>query len=436
MHLTLIEVANFKRLKAVRLEPSATGLTVIGGRNGAGKTSVLDAIAFALGGAKYKPTNPKREEAIGDTVIHVETDDGLVIERKGKNSELTVTDSTGKRHGQALIDSLISKLAIDLPQFLNANDKQKAEILLQILGIGDELAKLEREEKSKYDTRTTVGRMAEQKKKAAADMPYHDDVPDEPVSVKELIAQQQEILGRNGVKQKLADDLEANKRHLATYKAQLKEITETVKRLEANIAEAESADLEMEDTSELEAQIADFEETNRKIAENAAKRQREEEADDLSDQYDTLTQEIDEIRAKRMKLLDGCDLPYPGLTVENGTLLLDGKAWDCCSGSQQLIVGCAIASRINPSCGFVLMDKLEQLDLETLTEFGEWLEQNNLQCLATRVSTNTDGECSLVIQDGEALGEKVKIPMPKKSVAKPKAEPKPEPKELGDDDYE
>lgn len=432
MKITLLEISNFKRLRALRLEPNESGLTVIGGRNGQGKTSVLDAIAFALGGEKYRPSNPKREDAIGEASIHIETDDGLVIERKGKNADLTVTDSTGKRHGQTLINSLISKLAIDLPQFLNVNDKQKADILLQILGIGDKLAKLEREEKAKYDTRTTVGRMAEQKKKAAADMPYYEDVPDEPVSIKELIAQQQEILVRNGVKQQLSDDLEANKRHLATYKAQLKEITEAVKRLEANIAEAESADLTMEDTSELEAQIADFEETNRKISENAAKRRREEEADDLSDQYDALTKEIEDIRKARIALLDGCDLPYPGLTVEDGTLLLDGKAWDCMSGSQQMIVGAAIALRLNPKCKFVRLDKLEQLDLETLGEFNDWLVENGLQAIATRVSTNTDGECSVVIEDGEAQGEKVNIPMPKKNVAKPKAEPK----ELGDDDYE
>ena len=434
MKIMSLQMENVKRIRAIRLEPSADGLTIIGGKNAQGKTSVLDGIAYALGGEKYKPSNLRREGAVADTVIHIETDDGLVIERKGKNSNLTVTDKDGKRHGQAILDAVISKLAIDLPKFLLAKDKEKADILLQILGIGDELAKLEREEKAKYDTRTTVGRMAEQKKKAAADMPYHDDVPDEPVSVKELIAQQQEILGRNGVKQKFIDDLEANKRHLATYKAQLKEISEAVKRLEASIAEAESADLEMEDTAELEAQIADFEETNRKISENAAKRQREEEADDLSDQYDTLTKEIEEIRDKRLKLLDGCDLPYPGLTVENGVLLLDGKAWDCMSGAQQMIVGCAIASRLNSNCKFVLLDKLEQLDLETLAEFDNWLKENDLQCIATRVSTGE--ECALVIEDGEAQGEKVKIPMPKKSVAKPKAEPKPEPKELGDDDYE
>ena len=418
---------NVKRIRAIRLEPSVDGLTIIGGKNAQGKTSVLDGIAYALGGEKYAPSNLRREGAIADTVIHIETDDGLVIERKGKNASLTVTDRDGKRHGQAILDAIIGKMAIDLPKFLNANDKAKADTLLQILGIGDDLAKLEREEKAKYDTRTTVGRMAEQKKKAAADMPWHDDVPEKKLSVEKLIEQQQEVLGRNGVKQKLRDDIEANKRHLATYKAQLKEITEAIARLEENIAKAESSDLELEDVSELKSKIANFEAINEKIAENQAKLRREEEAADLSDQYDSLTVEINEIRKKRMELLNGCDLPYPGLTVEEGILKLDGKAWDCMSGAQQMIVGCAIASRLNPKCKFVLLDKLEQLDLETLAEFDNWLKENDLQCIATRVSTGE--ECSLIIEDGEALGDKVTIPMPKKAT-------KPITKELGDDDYE
>ena len=418
---------NVKRIRAIRLEPSVDGLTIIGGKNAQGKTSVLDGIAYALGGEKYAPSNLRREGAIADTVIHIETDDGLVIERKGKNASLTVTDRDGKRHGQAILDAIIGKMAIDLPKFLNANDKAKADTLLQILGIGDDLAKLEREEKAKYDTRTTVGRMAEQKKKAAADMPWHDDVPEKKLSVEKLIEQQQEVLGRNGVKQKLRDDIEANKRHLATYKAQLKEITEAIARLEENITKAESSDLELEDVSELKSKIANFEAINEKIAENQAKLRREEEAADLSDQYDSLTVEINEIRKKRMELLNGCDLPYPGLTVEEGILKLDGKAWDCMSGAQQMIVGCAIASRLNPKCKFVLLDKLEQLDLETLAEFDNWLKENDLQCIATRVSTGE--ECSLIIEDGEALGDKVTIPMPKKAT-------KPITKELGDDDYE
>ena len=437
MKLTLIEIANLKRLKAVRLEPNENGLTVIGGRNGQGKTSVLDAIAYALGGEKFRPTSLRRDGAIAETKIHIETDDGLVIERKGKNSDLSVYDSTGKRQGQRLIDTLVSKLAIDLPKFLNQNDREKADTLLQILGIGDTLDQIDREIKAKYDTRTVVGRQADQKKKAADDMPYHEDLPDEPVSVKELIDRQQEVLGRNGVKERLKRDLESNRRRVESYRAQLKEIEATVSQLEKAIADAERQDLTLEDTSELEQQIAEHEETNRLIAENAAKRQREEEATDLSDQYDALTAEIDALRAKKYDILKNAELPFPGLSVnDDGALTLDGKAWDCMSGSQQMIVGSAIASRLNPDCKFVLLDKLEQLDLDTLEQFDAWLVKNGLQALATRVSTNSDGECSLVIEDGEVKddGEKPTVKLAKKATAKPakKAEPKP----LTDDDYE
>lgn len=429
---------NVKRIRAIRLEPSPDGLTVIGGRNAQGKTSVLDGIAYALGGEKYRPTNIKREGAVGDAVIHIETDDGLVIERKGKDSKLTVTDKDGKRHGnaQSMLDAIISKLAIDLPKFLNSKDKEKADTLLQILGIGDELAKLEREEKAKYDTRTAVGRMKDQKKKAADDMPYNEDVPDEPVSVADLIKQQQEILARNGIKEEHRLNLDNLKRQLDDVRRQIKSYEDSIasfRRTEAKLAEsvneAEGEDFTLESTEELESQIADFEETNRKIGENAAKKKREEEADELSDEYDSLTKDIEEIRGKRLALLDGCDLPYPGLTVENGVLLLDGKAWDCMSGAQQMIVGCAIASRLNPNCKFVLLDKLEQLDLETLHEFDKWLQENGLQCIATRVSSGE--ECKLIIEDGEAAGEKLSIPMPKSA---PKA--KPETDELSDEDYE
>ena len=56
-----LELEKVKRVKAVKLEPTANGLTVVGGKNNQGKTSVLDAITWALGGEKYKPSQPERE---------------------------------------------------------------------------------------------------------------------------------------------------------------------------------------------------------------------------------------------------------------------------------------------------------------------------------------------------------------------------------------
>ena len=69
------------------------------------------------------------------------------------------------------------------------------------------------------------------------------------------------------------------------------------------------------------------------------------------------------------------------------------------SSSEQLRVSTAIVRALNPQCGFVLMDQLEQMDLQTMQEFGEWLHEEGLQVIATRVS---DGdECQIIIEEGE-----------------------------------
>lgn len=409
MKITSLELANVKRIKALRLEPTENGLTVIGGKNGQGKTSVLDAIAYAFGGAKYKPTNLKREGAVGDTIIHIETDNGLIIERKGKNAALTVTDKEGTRHGQAILDALISDLAINLPKFHNASTQDKAKILLRTLGIEEELLALEEVEKAKFNTRTIIGREADRKKKAAADMPWFEDAPKTKMSIKELLEKQQEVLTRNGERAKARQELTNYKNRLEQLKAKeelmrqdMFRIGEEIAGLTAAITTAKEVDAD-EDTSELEAQIANFEAINEKVKANEERTRREAEADILQDQYDSLTAEIEEIRQKKLSLLANAKFPISGLAIENGELTYDGKSWDCMSGSQQLIVDCAIASKLNPECRVVLLDKLEQLDLETLTEFGKWLETQDLQCIATRVSTGD--ECTLIIEDGSPKEE-------------------------------
>ena len=101
-----------------------------------------------------------------------------------------------------------------------------------------------------------------------------------------------------------------------------------------------------------------------------------------------------------MALLEGAKMPLPGLSVEDGELTMNGKKWDCMSSSEQLRAAVAIVKSVKPECGFVLIDKLEQLDLDTLNEFGAWLEAENLQAIATRVSTGE--ECSIIIEDGRA----------------------------------
>ena len=410
--INTLELENIKRIRAVRIEPSQNGLTVIGGRNNQGKTSVLDAIAWALGGNKFRPSQAQREGSLVPPHLKIQLSNGLVVERKGKNSDLKVTDPAGNRSGQQLLDEFIEQLALDLPKFLNASGREKAETLLQIIGVKDRLEELERAETQLYNQRHTIGQMADRKAKFARELPQWDDVPEEPVSVSELIRQQQEILARNGENQRKrarAAQLE-NQVHLMQERVdnlaqQLQEASEQCAAAMRDLATAQKSaeDLQDESTAQLEQNIRDIEALNVKIRANLDKEKAEDDARQYRDQYDSLSQEIDRVRNARMDLLNNAHLPLPGLSVENHELTYNGQQWDNMSGSDQLRVATAIVRRLNPECGFVLLDKLEQMDVETLREFGEWLEQEGLQAIATRVSTGS--ECSIIIEDGYDKGQ-------------------------------
>lgn len=408
-------IENVKRVKAVQFEPSADGLTIIGGRNGQGKTSVLDAIAWALGGNNYKPSVPERDGALVPPNLHIELSNGLIVERKGKNSTLKVTDPEGNKSGQQLLNEFVSTLALDLPKFINGSDKDKADSLLKILGIGDVLAQLDTKENQLYAQRTEVGRIADRKKKAADEMPMYPNVPKEPVSATELIKQQQEILARNGENEQKRQNAARYERMLAEAQIAFDEAKAALQKAEQDCLTARKSaeDLHDESTAELEKNLAEIEALNIKIRANSTKEAAEVEANNLQQEYDGLTEQIESVREERNKLLDSAELPLPGLSVKDGKLIYNNMPWDGMSGSDQLKVATAIVRKLNPQCGFVLMDKLEQMDLETLQEFGAWLKQEGLQVIATRVSTGD--ECSIIIEDGMVKGdtEAVKEKAPK-----------------------
>lgn len=401
--ISTLEFENVKRIKAVALEPSANGLTVIGGKNNQGKTSVLDAICWALGGEKYRPSKAQREGAVIPPSLKVTLSNGIVVERKGKNSALKVTDMNGNKSGQQLLNSFIEAFALDLPQFMNSTSKEKANTLLQIIGVGDKLYELEREEKTKYDERTAIGRIADQKAKFAAEMTSYEGVPEIPISASELIAEQQAILARNGENQRLRQRKEQCDRELEQARQALDEAKRRYVQAQADAATAAKSaeNLQDESTAELEKSIADVELINAKVRANLDKEKAEEEAKAYSDQYAALTSEIEEIRKEKYELLNSAELPLPGLSVSDGELTYEGQKWDNMSGSQQLYVATAIVRKLNPECGFVLLDKLEQMDADTLREFGVWLESEGLQAIATRVSTGD--ECSIIIEDGYSV---------------------------------
>ena len=409
-----LEIENIKRVKAVKIEPTLNGLTIVGGNNNQGKTSILDAIAWGLGGNKYKPSEPQRQGSIVPPYLNIVLSNGLIVERKGKNSDLKVIDPNGDKSGQQILNSFVEELAIDLPKFMDMTNKEKANTLLSIVGVGETLYALEQQEKEVYNKRHAIGQIADQKKKYAKEQPYFTDAPKELISATELIMQQQEILTRNGENQSKRRRHEEIKRlhmqqaqEIDRLKRELKAMQEAYDQTAADldIAVKSITELVDESTAELENNIRNIDEINRKVRANLDKDRAEEDANEYRIEYDKLTSDLDSIRDEKTNLLHNANLPLEGLTVEDGELLYNGQRWDNMSGSDQLKVSTAIVRKLKPECGFILLDKLEQMDMDTLKEFGTWLEQEDLQAIATRVSTGD--ECSILIEDGYVVGDTI-----------------------------
>ena len=312
MKINSFEIENVKRVRTVTYEPTPNGLTVIGGKNGQGKTSILDAIAWALGGAKFAPSNPEREGAANPPHIKITLDNGLVVERKGKNSDLTVTDPSGRRYGQKLLDDFIEVLALDLPKFMQASDKEKAETLLKIIGVGDQLKAMDQEYDRLYNQRRALGQMATMKSKYAEGLPEYTDAPNQPVSATELINENAAILARNGENARKRDQLKEIilERERATNELQM--LMDRMSQLQSQIAGAQAKldqlthdqeiasktveELIDESTDEIQAKLHDIDEINTKVRANMAKEQAKEEAHQLNEQYNGLTEQIEKQR--------------------------------------------------------------------------------------------------------------------------------------------
>lgn len=412
--ITSFQVENTKRVRAVKLEPTANGLTIIGGNNEQGKTSVLDAICWALGGNKYKPSNAQRDGSLAPPAIKIKLSNGLVVERKGKNSDLKITDPTGQKQGQKLLDSFVSQFALNLPKFLQYSNKEKALELLKILGLEQELKQLDQKEKQLYENRRIVGQDRDRKKKYIEELPYYSDAPAEFISASELIKQQQDILAINGENQRKRNNLSKLKNDVGYLNEQIDSIDERIRLLQIRkdnfvkdlektnndikIAEMSAKDLHDLSTKELEQQIQNIETINMQVQTNKEYDRAKDEFEQFDTQYVDLTDKIENVRKNKLDLLKNANLPLAELSIEDSELIYKGKKWDCMSGSDQLKVTVAIVKQLNTDCKFVLMDKLEQFDLTQLNNFNEYLIKEGLQVIATRVSTGN--ECSIIIEDG------------------------------------
>ena len=404
--ITQLRIEDVKRVEAVELTPAASGLTVIGGNNCQGKSSVLDAIMAALLGEKYTPTNAVRDGAEKGE-ISLSLSNGIEVVRTftAKGAYLKVSDPEGKRAGQQLLNGLMAELALNLGGFMRADSRAKAKTLLDALGINtqpfeERLRKLEAE-------RLLKGRERDRAKGHAESLPYHAEAGSEPLDGHAMVQQMEQALQHNAAVRQARDEAgmlafklqKANQRvdelqrTLDAAKAEARELFER-----SAMAQQAADSATPVDTTTLQREVQQIDAHNAMVRDNLAREKAFADAQAMGEEWRAIDQQVTQVREELRSMLDGGKLPLPGLTIEEGELRYGGRAWDCMSGAERLQVATAVVHLLNPRCGFVLLDGLEQMDLPTLRTFTAWLRERRLQAIGTRVSTGA--ECTIIIEDG------------------------------------
>src|SRR4030095_1636061 len=161
MKIVKLKAENIKKLVAVEITP-AGNLVQITGKNAAGKTSVLDAIYWALAGGENIQEQPIRQ---GEDHATFELDRGEMVVRRTFNSKdggattaLTIENKDGLRFKspQTLLDGLLGRLSFDPLAFMRQEPRRQIETLRTLTGV--DLSKLDAMRQKIYDERTEVNR--------------------------------------------------------------------------------------------------------------------------------------------------------------------------------------------------------------------------------------------------------------------------------------
>jgi len=364
-----LHAENVMRIGLVDLKPDATGAIVIGGQNEAGKSSLINSIMFALGGASSMPERPVREGR-KESVVELHTQ-SLNIRRLIKPDgstrvEVTGKDGLGLGTGQAVLDCLFTDLTFDPLAFLRMKPAEQVEALRSMTGL--DFTALESKRAELYEKRRLANADHDRVKARLASIPeFPKDTPAAEQSMSALAAEVEKAQQLHSLRADILRKAGELRNGLVRFLPACIELAGAkIKLPDADIVPAldkMAQALPMgPDPDKARAALASAEATNRHVRNKLEAAKLKEEADKLERQSKNLTYEIDEIDAEKDKRTKAATLPVDGLAFDNARLLYKGLPFEQASYAVKLKVSFSMAMAMNPKLRICLIRDGAMLD--------------------------------------------------------------------------
>ena len=452
MQVLTYSAHNVLGVKDIKFDLAGRHLFLVGGANGQGKSSALTALIMALAGKSGMTDYPEialrkgqkqgkvsikltgDSELMEDNYITVE----LSLRQKASGQvveEFKVLDSAGEEAPtpRKLLQDLFNLRAFDPLAFEKMKPKEKATLVQKMLGL--DLSKFDREYNKVFEKRTDLGRDG---KKLAAQLEAakkHEDAPAEEVKVVDLMTELEKLHGRSAERlemAKLANDLSVEQKKLRKQADELVEqiatLQQTLENTRSKIAGAEIAEKNaieainaLPDPSVeiavVKEKIAQADETNRKVRENAARERLEEEYKKAKVEYQKLTDSLTKIQDERAEAVSKAPWPMPGMELNEDGLLMNGLPFEQASTSQRIMASVKVGMALNPKLRLLLCQHGSDLDNDTLDALEKSAKEHDFQLLIELVTRSKEDEdrCSVIIADGEVVGATVASDMDESS---------------------
>lgn len=399
-----LKIENFMRIRVAEIEPNGSIVTVTG-RNGQGKSSVLDAIAAVFGGPDKKNTPmPIRD---GETSAHIiaETDDYVITRRYTKSKstvEIATHDGAKFPKAQAKLDSLLGKLTFDPLEFTRLDDKKQLETLLGLVDLPFDPQELEQQRTDLYEQRAEVGRQG----KAIGTVEVDESLPKDEQSASEIIQQIREVQRQNDEISKQQSIIDSCMHERTTVLDQIEQLKAQLTQIDDRHETATQTLHELGEpkpTNELEAQLATVEETNAKIRANNNARARRAERERLREEWETYSSEITALDKSKAAGLAQAEMPVEGLGFDDHGVTYQGIPFKQVNPGSDIIISASIGMALNPDVRVMRIKEGSLLDTDSMRELAKLAEKHDYQ-IWVEVVSDGDGP-GIVIEDGSVKGD-------------------------------